>query len=801
MRLTFKRIQKAVGSGWSAKRITWTSLVVILLVVFWFSLPSPMFDDPYATVVYDRHGLLLGARIADDGQWRFPPADSVPDKYKACVVAFEDRYFYWHPGVNLFSLFRALKQNVNARKVVSGGSTLTMQTIRLARKGKPRTVWEKLVEIWLAFRLEMSYSKGTILAMYASHAPYGGNQVGLSAAAWRYFGRPPEELSWAEAAVLAVLPNAPAAIHPGRNREVLLEKRNRLLKKLAARGIIDQLTCSLACEEPLPGQPLPLPDMARHLVANVYRTNPGQSVNSALDAGLQQKVNEIASLHQKNMASIQVFNSAVLVIDLNNRQVLAYMGNSALGDEPAHSPEVDIIQSSRSTGSILKPFLYAAMMDAGDLLPGMLLPDIPSYFSGFSPKNFSLTYDGAVPASNALARSLNVPAVYLLKEYGVQPFYDLLKKLGISTLTKSSSHYGLSLILGGAEASLWEISTLYMNMGRTLNVYASNYAEYSGVQGERAELLFKGTPSPVGQMESRIQSPPLYSAGAAWLTLSALRDVNRPEEEEGWKSFASSREIAWKTGTSFGFRDAWAIGETTDYLVGVWVGNADGEGRPGLTGVSTAAPLMFEVFRILPQSSHWFPEPYDELEKIAVCRQSGHRPSIYCTDIDSITICLAGAKSEACPYHRLIHVDETGSYQVNADCYPADKIRQKSWFVLPPSWAWYYRHRNPMYQPPPPFLPGCSAGDARPMQFIYPAGDRKIYLPTGPDGKPGKVVFEAAHQAPSKSIYWHLDDHFIGMTRDIHKISLQPEAGEHVLTIVDEDGAVASTHITVVGRR
>jgi penicillin-binding protein 1C len=302
-------------------------------------------------------------------------------------------------------------------------------------------------------------------------------------------------------------------------------------------------------------------------------------------------------------------------------------------------------------------------------------------------------------------------------------------------------------------------------------------------------------------MESLKIISPVYSAGAAWLTLSALREVNRPEEEEGWQTFASSREIAWKTGTSFGFRDAWAIGMTADYLVAVWAGNADGEGRPGLTGVTAAAPLMFEVFRLLPQSGQWFPEPYDELERIAVCRQSGHRPSIYCTEIDTATICLAGLKSETCPYHKLFHLDESGKYRVNADCYPADKIRQQAWFVLPPAWAWYYRLRDPMYEPLPPFLEGCAGSQSSPMQFIYPAGDRKIYLPLGPDGKPGMAVFEAAHQVPSKTIFWHLDNEFIGFTQDIHKLSIQPPPGDHTLTIVDEDGAAISTSIMVIGRK
>ena len=766
MKITSMRIQKADGLKWSGKKSAWVAAVIVVLVFFWLSLPSPLFKDPYATVVYDRQGRLLGARIAADGQWRFPPSDSVPDKFTTCLLQFEDKHFYWHPGFNPVSLGRALWQDIRAGKIVSGGSTITMQTIRLVRKDKPRTVWEKVIEIWLAFRLEVSYSKSSILGMYASHAPFGGNNVGLAAASWRYFGRPPKELSWAESAVLAVLPNAPAAIHPGRNRDVLLEKRNRLLKSLLARGTIDAVTYNLACDEPLPQDPLPLPNTARHLVGRFYKEKAGKQIMTSIDAGLQEKVSVIASRHQQVLEANQVFNAAVLVMDLNSGEVLAYVGNTADENDSVHSPDVDIIMAPRSSGSILKPFLYAAMMDAGELLPGMLVPDIPSYFSGFSPKNFSQTYDGAVPAHYALSRSLNIPAVYLLKQYGVQPYYDLLKKLGMTTLNKPASHYGLSLILGGAETTLWDVCRMYSDMGRSL----------------KKESL----------------SLPPYSAGAAWLTLQALRDVNRPEEEEGWKTFASSRDIAWKTGTSFGFRDAWSVGMTADYLVGVWVGNADGEGRPGLTGVSAAAPLMFEVFRLLPASDHWFQEPYDDLEKTEVCRQSGHRPSLYCPERDSVTICLQGLKSSPCPYHKLIQLDETGHYRVNADCYPSGKIVPTAWFILPPAMAAYYRLRDPYYRPVPPVMDGCSDDRQRPMQFIYPSGDKKILIPKQPDGSPGEVVFEAAHQVPSAIIYWSLDDEYVGFTRDIHKMSLQPSAGIHYITLVDENGNRLVTEFEVL---
>jgi penicillin-binding protein 1C len=345
---------------------------------------------------------------------------------------------------------------------------------------------------------------------------------------------------------------------------------------------------------------------------------------------------------------------------------------------------------------------------------------------------------------------------------------------------------------------LYDACMMYAGMGRTLKSYIENDRDYSNVQQQSARIAAADLPGSSEPGALARSSDPVYSAGAAWLTLDALRDVNRPEEEAGWQAFASSREIAWKTGTSFGFRDAWSVGMTTDYLVGVWVGNADGVGRPGLTGVSAAAPLMFEVFRLLPASGHWFSAPYDELEKTEVCRQSGHRPSVHCPERDSAFISLEGLRSEPCPYHRLVHLDESGRYRVNADCYPPEKIVNTPWFILPPAMGAYYKFRDPFYKPLPPLMAGCSDDRQKLMQFIYPTGDKKLMIPKGPDGKPGEVVFEAAHQIPSTMIYWHLDDEYLGFTRDIHKMSLSPGKGEHVLTLVDEDGNRLVTRIEVV---
>ncbi|MFH0867273.1 MAG: penicillin-binding protein 1C, partial [Bacteroidota bacterium] len=453
--------------------------ILIFLIFFWFSFPRPLFNDPYSTLLLDRNLELLGAKLAGDEQWRFPESEKVPEKFKKAILSFEDQYFYYHPGINPVSTCRALYQYISEGRIISGGSTLTMQVIRLSRKNKSRNIFEKMIEMFYAFRMECSYSKSEILALYASHAPFGGNVVGLDAASWRYFGVDAGKLSWAQAVTLAVLPNSPALIYPGKNHEKLLAKRNKLLVKLYKEGEFDQATLSLALSEPLPEKPYPLPQIAPHLLVRaVQEGNKGIKITSTVYLQLQENVNKIIELHEKILEANEIHNAAALVLDVNTGSVLAYTGNTGSDEKKEYSNDVDIILSPRSTGSILKPYLYAAMLNDGLLLPTTLVPDIPMQLGGFIPENYNRTYDGAVPAKRALARSLNIPAVKMLQSYDYNKFYSLLKKLGITTLTKPADHYGLSLILGGAEASLWDLAGIYASMARTLNHF-NLYGKYN----------------------------------------------------------------------------------------------------------------------------------------------------------------------------------------------------------------------------------------------------------------------------------------------------------------------------------
>jgi penicillin-binding protein 1C len=767
--------------------------IVIILIMIRIAAAFVAFNDPFSTVVFDRNGRLLGARIAADGQWRFPQSQLIPDKYRECLLLFEDRHFYLHPGFNPVSLLRAGYKNFHSGRVISGGSTITMQTVRLSRRGKPRTMGEKVIEIILATGIELKYSKNEILNMYVSHAPFGGNVVGLDAASWRYFGRSATDLSWAEAAMLAVLPNSPALIHPGRNRDALQQKRNRLLRKLFDLGKIDKLTLDLSMEEKLPEKPLPLPETAFHLTANAGLTSKSKIVHSTIDAVFQEKCNAIIARHIKTLKQNKIFHAAMIVADNHSGEILVYIGNHLPKNITRFGSHVDVAAKPRSGGSILKPLLYAAMLETGEILPGALVADVPTTISGYSPKNFNLSYDGAVSADEALIRSLNVPAVRMLKSYGVDRFYQKLKTAGIGTLTRPSDHYGLSLILGGCEVTLWDMVKIYSGMAFQLQNCSSSIVE--NVSLPYPEIFWDKK-----MKTTRKSLPGVFDAGAVYSMFEAMKKVTRPEAEAGWEYFEGSPDIAWKTGTSFGHRDAWAIGVTPGYTVGIWIGNADGEGRPGLTGIKAAAPVMFEVFNILPKSETFF-TPHNCLTEISVCCHSGKRTSPACPESTTVLAPIAGLESEMCSWHHIIHLDSNENYRVHADCYPQHLIKKKSWFILPPAMAWYYRAKNPFYKTPPNWKDRCRQYNDNPMQLIWPENHHRIYIPLEADGNRGKVVFEIAHHHPEKTAFWYVDDHFVGETTYQHKMSLRSAPGQYRLVVVDEDGSFLNTTFTVISRK
>lgn len=748
------------------------------VVFFWQLLPDPLFSAPLSPVLFSRDGQLLGARIAADQQWRFPPAAAVPEKFRQAVVTYEDKRFAYHPGIDPLALLRALRLNLEQGRVVSGGSTLTMQVIRLARGNPARTVGEKVWEMLLAVRLECGYDKEQIFALWAAYAPFGGNVVGVEAASWRYFGRAPAQLSWAEACLLAVLPNNPALVHPGRNRQRLQTVRDRLLHKLHHAGAIDALALRLALLEPLPAEPRAMPQFAPHLLETLRAERGNLRFDSTIDLPLQRHTNAVLARHGQNLAQQGIGNAAAIVIDNRTFEVLAYTGNTSRSKAVDAGADIDLIRRPRSTGSILKPLLYAAMLEDGTLTPTTLIPDLPTQYNGYTPENFDRTYRGAVPAREALARSLNVPAVRMLRTYGVEKFARFLSQLGMTTLQRSAEDYGLTLVLGGAEGNLWELTAMYANLADLARAPGRTDAACY-----HRPLLLQGESS---LTERRAELGP----GAAWLTLEALIEVTRPGAEDHWESFNSSQKIAWKTGTSFGLRDGWAIGSTSRYTVGVWVGNANGTGVAGLTGVGTAAPILFELFDLLPPAD-WFAAPNGDLKSIEVCTDDGYLPNGNC-ETDETLIPLHSHFGQVTPYHRLVHLDRSGQWRVDAGCERVAGMTGSNWFVLPPGMEYYYRKRHPGYRPLPPIRSDCVSnsedGSGGPIDLLYPLPGTKVYIPRDLDGQFSRMVCEAVHRESDAVLYWHLDTEYLGTTKVFHQQTILVEPGSHRLTLVDRKG-------------
>jgi penicillin-binding protein 1C len=767
-------------------------LLIITSITFYFCLPQPLFKAPVSSILLSKEGKLLGAHISHDEQWRFPPLEKIPDKFKTSIITFEDKRFHQHLGVDPLAVARALKLNLKAGRIVSGGSTISMQVIRLASHNPKRTLWEKVVEAFKALRLETRYSKDEILNLYASHAPFGGNVVGLEAASWRYFGRAPSQLSWAESAMLAVLPNSPAMIHISRKRDKLKAKRDRLLKRMFEQNKISKLDYQLAITEELPKKPKQLPRLAPHLLDTLVKQNKKQQrFNTTIDYFLQQRLNQVAKHRAEVLALKDIHNFAVLVIDNKTFETKAYVGNAPTKRATKNGQAIDMIRRPRSTGSTLKPFLFARMIEQGEILPETLVADTSVRYTGYRPKNYDRKFRGAVRAKQALASSLNIPAVNMLSYHGVESFLASLRQMGMSTLHRRSREYGLPLILGGAEGTLWELTSMYANL--------ANRAQQDGER--KAENYYQA----VSLKQSKITTTRRneISPASAWMTLDALIQVNRPGTGAYWKRFNSTHKIAWKTGTSFGHRDAWAIGTTPQYTVGVWVGHASGKGRRNMTGVKVAAPILFDTFNLLSLDSKWFKKPVEQMKTVKLCKDDGFLASDLCESID-YKIPDNSHFDRVSPNHLRVHLDKNTNLRVHGSCESISNMQQKSWFVLPPDQAYFYKQHHADYKPLPAWRADCqqvqTAQIGSPISLVYPRRNTQIYIPRELAGKRGKTLFKAIHQNSQAQLFWHLDDTFLGTTQTYHDQALWINEGKHKLTLVDEKGNSVTQSFQVLSK-
>ena len=734
----------------------------------------PPFPASGSRVVYDAHGRLLRVTAAPDGQIRFPPdTGRLPAKYVAAVTVCEDRRFFRHPGVDPFALCKSAFVNLASGRRVRGGSTITMQTVRLSHP-KSRNYLNKAFEILAAVRLSIHVRKDALLRMYADHVPMGGNTVGVQAASWRYFGKPLSGITWAEAALFAVLPNAPSMINLEKQRPALLRKRNRALGALWRAGKIDSLTCVVSCREPLPEPAGRLPFAAPHFCRRVLAESSMPVVNTTLDINVQRRTEEIAQMFGSQYSAEGIPNLAVLVVATQTGAVRAYAGSQDFFDTVAGG-QVDGIAAQRSTGSLLKPFLAAKVLDRGPYVLESMLQDVPTFYGSFYPQNASMEFSGLVSLRKSLIQSLNVPMVRLLYWYGVADFHADLRAAGISGLFRSADGYGLSLILGGAEANLWDLTRMFSALGNL------------GLL-----VPFKIIGDSTGTTRPPATTPRFCSEGAAWLVLTTLSQLNRPGSEYYWKFFTNQIPVAWKTGTSYGQKDAWAIGTNRQWTIGVWVGNFTGQGNPSLGGAQSAGPVMFSLFNALADKSQdlWFTKPEYDLRSVTVCRASGLSPSAVCPDTARAEQPVCAYQTAVCTYHQRFLVSRKKGFQVCSRCWNGVDTVWKVKTIYPPSVRSILARHGSATDPIPPHNPHCPVAHPQAeIEIIYPVDNVSIIVPRNLQGEYEKIVFKAEYQRPSGPLFWYLNGSFLAETIGQHSIAVDLPSGKHRLAVQDADGA------------
>lgn len=771
---------------WLVARKRWKQGAVLLFfmpVVLWvilnliFPFPHDRLSRPASLAVVDQEGQLLRAFLSSDEMWRlYIYSDEITPVLKEAVLAYEDRRFYYHPGVDPIAIFRAAWVNLRAGEVQQGASTITMQVARLMQP-RSRTFSSKIIEAFRALQLEWLYSKDEILALYFNSAPYGGNIIGVGAAAHFYFGKSVEQLSLGEAALLTAIPN-----YPNMNRPDLAESnaeiaRAKVLRLLKERELIGESRWREALSEPLPGQRFKLPALAPHLSTYLHqRHGSAQMLRTTISAQLQQRVEKMLANHLRALAGEGITNGAVVIIENETQAVRALVGSSAFFDDAAQG-QVNAAMAPRSPGSALKPFVYAAAINEGHITPQRMLVDIPVDYGGYQPENYDRTYNGMITAEEALVRSLNVPAVNLSAQLGPDGLYHFLKKGGISTLTKPSHHYGLSLVLGGGEVTLVDLTNLYSvfaNEGRfrPFRILASDPIE------EGKQLLKPET---------------------AYIITEILSQLRRPDLPAVWEWSRDLPKVAWKTGTSYGHRDAWSIGYTPQYSIGVWIGNMDGKGVPALVGADTAAPLLFDLFTMVAshQNLHWFVMPAG-MEQRRVCSMSGGLATPYCPTSRKDWFLPGTSSNEVCSMHQLIHVDSKTGHRLCSQCKLGRTFHDQVATRWPAEVAtWLTRNGYPIDEIPK-HLPSCTrVPEGDPPIIHSPQPEAEFRLRRGVAPAFQKILLDASVSNTSKTLFWFVDGTLLHKGNPDDRVFYTPTRGSHTLMCMDEEGRSTSVEIVV----
>lgn len=719
----------------------------------------------YSQIITASDGTVLHAFLSHNDKWRLKTElNEITPTLKKAIVDKEDKYFYYHPGVNPFAIVRALFNNIIEQKKTSGASTITMQVMRMLEP-KDRTYGNKILEIFRAFQLELYYSKDEILQMYLNLVPYGSNIEGVKSASLIYFGQTPDYLSLAQIVTLSIIPNRPSSLAPGKNNDLLVQERNKWLKKFQREHLFPEPEIQDALSETLTAKRQNIAQSAPHIslrLASLHANEP--IIHSTIDKVKQQKAEKLSYNYIQRLHYMHITNCAVVVLNNQTHAVEAYVGSSDFNNKEDEG-QVDGVHAVRSPGSTLKPLLYSLAFDHGLTTPRRVITDVPANFSGYAPENFDRKFHGSVTAKNALANSLNIPAVKLLDQMGIQTFLTQLKSGGFNQVGDDENKLGLSVILGGCGVKLEELVQLYSCFANQGKFYKIKWTK-----GDTSTKKFQ-----------------LLSPAAAYMTTEILTDHMRPDLPVNYESSMHIPKVAWKTGTSYGRRDAWSIGYNMKYTIGVWVGNFNGVGVPELTGADIATPLLIDIFNSIDynSSNDWWRMPKG-LDFRFVCSVTGKIPNDFCTD-QVIDYFIPGISSnEKCDHLKevLVSADESVSYCRN--CMPDKGYKKELLPNLAPELISYYESENIPYTKMPQHNPNCSR--------IYTENAPSITSPINgieyifEQGENQQLMLACNADNEVKKVYWYINNKFYKAAGVNDRVFFMPSAGETKISCADDKG-------------
>lgn len=745
----------------------------MLIIITNWTYPLQLRKE-YSPLILSQKGQFLHSYLTPDDKWRmYTQLEEITPTLKQAILFKEDQYFYYHPGINPISIFRALINNTITGRRTSGASTITMQVARMLAP-KDRTYANKLIEVFRAFQLEWYYSKDEIFQLYLNLVPFGGNIEGVKSAAILYFDKMPDHLSLAETVTLAIIPNRPNSLRLGKNNSYVMQKRNEWLKRLDAAGVFEHEAIVDAIAEPIVAYRKSPPRHAPHLSLRLKNQFPDHRlINSSIDMNMQTKTEAILEQYVRQIYRRQIKNAVALVVDNATLQVKAYVG-SADYHNPEDAGQVDGIRAIRSPGSTLKPFLYGLAIDEGLITPKTKITDVPVNFRGYQPQNYSEKFSGLVTIEYALANSLNIPAVKVLDQLQPYVFIQKLSKAGFAQIEKDKDHLGLSTVLGGCGVSLEELVTMY-----------SSFA--NGGKKGRLNYLSVDTAKFTSQ---------ILSTAANFMISEILTSVVRPDLPAHWQNAQNIPKVAWKTGTSYGRRDAWSIGYNKKYTIGVWVGNFSGHGVQELTGSEVAAPLLFKVFNALDHESSkdWFLMPKGVSFR-HVCNETGMEPSDFCEE-QVIDYFLPGLSDyRKCQHLKYNYVSADSSQSYCQTCLPENGYVKALYPNYEAELLAHFDSENINYIKIPSHNPNCERVFAEGAPKIISPVNRLEYLVDRSDSLQIMLRCQAANDVDR--VFWYINDRFHESAAANESIYFTPDEGEIKISCADDKGRHADISIDV----